>query len=762
MKIPAPLLALGLAGSLGAWLGCEHPLMLWIYPALFLIFTVSGWRLGGMTGTVSVWLAGAVGFMFYADARTHYFSPNHLTLTMSEPRMVEFKIRALEDAALTVNARGAGRLEFLAEALESRDEGAPVSVSGRLRVVVREPGALRVEYGEELRAAGYAQPITPPTEPGEFDARGYYRARGVFHEFAVDPALTVKLGNGGGNYLQYLAFQLRRSMREALRAGLENSPETTALMAGMLFGDKGAVPEDIKEKFRVTGTQHIFAVSGLHVATVLAVLMVTLELAGVVRWRWAWLLLPALLVFCLATGMRPSAFRALVMIALVTGGWLLLRPANVFNLLGAAALALLAWEPRQILDTGFQLSFCVVFGMALGGGWLYQIFYEKLKPDPWIPRRLLSPLRVTADKSCRVICAAAATSVTAWLASLPVLIWNFHMVSPVTPLANMVIVPFAGLVVTVAALSVTLGWLWHWFSLLLNQVNWLALKVMVFAAGFFAQLPGSHFYVGVSGVPRDTARFTFFAQRELAPALLQYNGGNWLIGSGAEALWRCQINPYRKGLGINSFDAVILPRAGAQAMGAAVSVSGEVAVRTWVEGGYAGRAPGQRQFLDQLRAGKQFWRRDDVFALGDTLTVSVLAPAESQRFDNQGDAGLVLRFAGPEGALLYAGNISKKAEAELLMSGQNLRADCLVQGQNARQNLSREWLLAVRPKWLVRPARGYSADISLTREFWQTAWELGIEVLRMEECGALTVELSPKGCQLRPFHQPPGMTGGTD
>ncbi|MDR1191286.1 MAG: ComEC/Rec2 family competence protein [Verrucomicrobiales bacterium] len=753
MNTRAPLLALGLAGCLGAWLGCEYPLTLWLYPALLVVFTAGGlwWR--GMAGTVAVWLAGAVAFMFYADARTHWFPPNHLALTVTTPRMAEFKIRALEDATLTVNSRGAARLEFFARALAARDDGAPARVNGRLRVVVREPGALTVAYGDELRVAGYLQPIAPASEPGEFDAREYYRVRGVFHEFIADPALTVKLANGGGNYLQHWAFQLRRHMRGTLRVGLENSPETTALLAGILFGDKGAVPEDIKEKFRVTGTQHIFAVSGLHVATVLAVLMVTLELAGVTRWRWAWLVLPALLVFCLATGMRPSAFRAFVMIALIVGGWLLLRPANVFNLLGAAALALLAWDPRQILDPGFQLSFCVVLGMALGSGFLYRMFYAKLQPDPWIPRRLLSPLRVTVDQGCRAVCALAATSVMAWLASEPILLWHMQLIAPVTPLANMVVVPLAGLVVTVAALSVMAGWACQWLPLLFNQVNWLVLKVMVFAAGFFAQLPASHFYVNVSGggVPRDTARFTFFAQRELSPALLQYGGNNWLVGTGAESLWRYHLNPYRKSLGINSFDAVILPRAGTQAMGAALSVSGEVAVRAWVESGHVGRAAAQRQFLDQLRAGKQFWRRGDKFALGEKLTVSVLSPAAGEKPGNQNDAGLVLRFAMPGGTLLYAGNISQKVEAALLASGENLRADCLVQGQNARQNLSREWLLAVRPKWLIRPARGYSADVSLTREFWQTAREIGIEVLRMEECGSLTVELSLEGCAVRKF-----------
>jgi ComEC/Rec2-related protein len=742
MKSSFPLLWLGMAGCLGAWLGCEYPVAPWLYPLGFLLFSVAAWVFRGRMGVMSLGLACLVAFMFHAAARAHYFPETHLLRTETGPRMAVYRVAALEDGTLAVHSRGVSRLEFTARILEG------AGATGNLRVLVRGSGTLSVRYGDELQLAGYLQPIRPPGHPGEFDARGYHRNRGVSHDFLADAALTVRLDDTAGNPLKNLAFHLRRHMRETLRIGMEHSPEAAALMAGMLFGDKGTMSEKTKELFRITGTQHIFAVSGFHVATVLAVLLVILDLAGVVRWRWAWLVLPALLVFCLATGMRPSAFRAFVMIMLVLGGWLLLRPVNVFNLLGAAALWLLAWEPGQVLDAGFQLSFCVVLGMTLGSGFLYRMLYVRLQPDPWIPERLLSRSRRAADKACRTVCAAVATSCMAWLASVPIMAWKFHIISPVTPLANMVIVPLAGLAVTIAALSVILGWLWQIFPLLLNEVNWLVLKVMVWCAGFFAQLPGSHFYVGTSDVPEDTARFTFFKQEQLAPALLQYRGKNWLIGTGSEALWRYNINPYRKSLGINSFDGIVLPRTGVQASGAASIISGEVPTRFWAESGLAGRAPSQRQFIDKLAElgqAKQFWRAGDELTLAEGLKVSVLWPTHDQAAKKQDDNSLVLRFSLPGASLLYAGNISKAVETSLLASGRDLSADCLVQGQyNNGQNLSHDWLMAVKPKWLIRPARGYSSDNSLTREFWQTTQTLGIEVWQMEDNNTAIFETSPR------------------
>ncbi|MDR0534362.1 MAG: ComEC/Rec2 family competence protein [Verrucomicrobiales bacterium] len=754
MKSPVPLLWFGMVGCLGAWLGCEFPSPPFIYPAVFLLLAVGALLLRGWPAQAALLLACLFAFAFYADARTHYFPSGHLMRGETAPRMAKFRVRALEDATLTVNSRNEERLEFIAGVLDSRDTGESRESSGKLRVLVREPGSLTVHYADELLVSGYLQPIEAPSGPGEFDAQGYYRNRGVFHGFLADPALTVKLSEGIGNPLNQLAVRLRRHMQSALGVGLEDAPETRALTAGILFGDKRAIPEKLKESFRVTGTQHIFAVSGFHVATILAVLLVTLELAGVVRWRWAWVVLPLLLVFCLATGMRPSAFRAFVMILLLASSWLLLRPVNVFNLLGLAALLLLAWEPGQILDTGFQLSFSVVFGMALGSGFLYRVFYAKLRPDPWIPRRLLGKWRLMADKGSRMFCATLATACMAWLASLPIMVLDFHMISPVTPLANMLVVPLACLVVTVSSLAVVLGWLWSFFPMLLNQVSWLVLKLMVLGVGFFAQLPGSHFYVGVSGVPKGVARFTFFKQEQLAPALLQVGGENWLIGTGKEELWNFNINPYRKSLGINSFDGVILPRGGVQAMGAGLAISDQARVKGWVENGFWGRTQAQRLLLERLAEkgeAKQFWRRGDEMVLGGGMRVEVLWPANDEVSANQNDKGLVLRFVMPGGSLLYAGNISKAVEKSLLASGDDLSADCLMQGQNSAGNLGRDWLLAVRPKQLIRPARGYFSDASLTAEFWQTVRELKTEVWRMEESGALVVELLQQGYVLRPY-----------
>ena len=119
----------------------------------------------------------------------------------------------------------------------------------------------------------------------------------------------------------------------------------------------------MQESFRKTGTLHLFAVSGQNLAVVAGLLLWILALTGAVRWRWAWLTLPAVFLFCLATGMEASAQRAFVMISVLYLGWIFGRPVDPANWLGLALLALLLWDPVQVLDPGFQLSFLVVAGL---------------------------------------------------------------------------------------------------------------------------------------------------------------------------------------------------------------------------------------------------------------------------------------------------------------------------------------------------------------------------------------------------------------
>src|SRR6185312_5587192 len=114
-----------------------------------------------------------------------------------------------------------------------------------------------------------------------------------------------------------------------------------------------------------TGTMHIFAISGLHVALIAAILVQLLRFFQIPRGACGLVIIPLIWFYTGATGWQPSAIRSTIMSSMVVLGWSLKRPSNLLNSLLASAVIILIWQPEQLFQASFQLSFFVVLSMAL-------------------------------------------------------------------------------------------------------------------------------------------------------------------------------------------------------------------------------------------------------------------------------------------------------------------------------------------------------------------------------------------------------------
>src|SRR4030095_3548390 len=143
------------------------------------------------------------------------------------------------------------------------------------------------EFGGEFNVFGIAEVIPPPRNPGEFDMRAYLARHDVRRMLFVRyPEEGALIRHGGGNPILRLAQKSRAWMQNALCRGLENAPEVQGFLSGIVLGISHETPEDIEEPFQQTGTIHIFAVAGLHVGIVAALLWLLATVAHLSR-RWA-------------------------------------------------------------------------------------------------------------------------------------------------------------------------------------------------------------------------------------------------------------------------------------------------------------------------------------------------------------------------------------------------------------------------------------------------------------------------------------------
>jgi competence protein ComEC len=152
--------------------------------------------------------------------------------------------------------------------------------------------------------------------------------------------------------------------------------------------------------------------------------------------------------------------------------YFLKRDADIYNSLGSAGLFILLIGPRQIFDVGFQLSFISVLAIVY--------FYPKLKA--------LIRLESCRVKILKFIGESCLVSLSAWLGTLTIIALNFRIISPVTVLANILIVPLATLITLCGFTLVLSGlvnpYLAHLFSLptavlitLLLNINAILIKL---------------------------------------------------------------------------------------------------------------------------------------------------------------------------------------------------------------------------------------------------------------------------------------------
>ncbi|XOQ53325.1 MAG: hypothetical protein ACFWT7_08130 [Succiniclasticum sp.] len=191
-----------------------------------------------------------------------------------------------------------------------------------------------------------------------------------------------------------------------------------ALLLGMVLGGYEGVREEDAEVLRQNGLAHLMAVSGTHVALLLAFAWLFLK-----RWESPWktaFLLGLLAAYAVACSLRPAVLRAVLMASALLWGRLRGRRTDPLRLLLLVAWVLLLWQPLWLVDVGFQLSFVTVAGLLLCCP----------RVQEWIPDRCPGELR-----------AMLAVTVTAQLVTVPFLVWYFHQFVPLSLVSNLLLVP---------------------------------------------------------------------------------------------------------------------------------------------------------------------------------------------------------------------------------------------------------------------------------------------------------------------------------
>ena len=332
----------------------------------------------------------------------------------------------------------------------------------------------RLFYGMQVLLRGKLERPSAERNPGEFDARTYYEANGIslFLRVRSRDSITVLSEGGGSWWMRSFVLPVRRALLRQIDRTVGG--DEGEFLKGILIGERSGLSPSLRESFMRSGTAHVLAVSGSNVAVLAGVLFLLLEFLRTGR-RWRIALTCACIVFyMMLTGGQPPVVRAGVMAIIVLLAGVVQERPHVLNSLGVAASAILLFDPRQLFDVGFQLSFAAVFSIVL----LYPMFtpmIDRLPGRTWIGRTVQAALRL------------AALSLAATIGTLPLTAICFGRVSSIGLLANIVVVPAVGLsvVLGVASAMVELVSLWmaEAYASINTLVLWLTIRTSVVAGG---------------------------------------------------------------------------------------------------------------------------------------------------------------------------------------------------------------------------------------------------------------------------------------
>ena len=168
--------------------------------------------------------------------------------------------------------------------------------------------------------------------------------------------------------------------------GLPEVDDATRLQWAMVLGWKTWLYDEMAEPFRWSGSMHLFAISGLHVAMVAGLLFGSLRICQLPVWISGNITVLCMWGYIAISGWQTSAMRAGIMMSILIFGWMFRRPNSMLNSLFSAAWIILIGQPGQLFQTGFLLSFGVALSLVTLAGPLRQKLQEYTQPDPWIIR----------------------------------------------------------------------------------------------------------------------------------------------------------------------------------------------------------------------------------------------------------------------------------------------------------------------------------------------------------------------------------------
>ncbi|MCF6347400.1 MAG: ComEC family competence protein [Flavobacteriaceae bacterium] len=281
--------------------------------------------------------------------------------------------------------------------------------------------------------------IKRPLNPYQFNYKNYLVKQQVHHQISLKNTEYLLLKNDNHS-LKGWAFFVRKKINTALKKHGFKGDEL-AIINALLLGQRQEISKDIIQNYQNAGAVHILAVSGLHVGIIL--LMLTFLLKPLEKLKHGTFIKLVLIIillwtFAIVAGLSASIVRSVTMFTAIAVAITLKQSKNIYKTLIISIFFLLLFNPNYLFDVGFQLSYLAVFFIVWTQPMLYKLWKPKLKIVDYFWQLLT-------------------VSVAAQLGVLPLSLFYFHQFPGLFFVANLLIIPFLGIILGLGILVIALA-----------------------------------------------------------------------------------------------------------------------------------------------------------------------------------------------------------------------------------------------------------------------------------------------------------------
>ena len=645
-----------------------------------------------------------------------------------------------------------GKARFLVEATGLEIDGKKIHLPCDIQAIVPS-GNPALE--DTVRVVGSLRPIAPPRNPGQFNAKRVMELRGITCELVATSPRDLEITSPATGFsLPRIAASCRKWMESTLREGISSDPLVCNLLAGIVLGVTSDIPDALQEEFRQTGTFHLFSVSGLHVGMIALILWQVLRMAGVGRGIATCVIIPALFFYALLTGWKPSSIRAATMSAIFLIGMVSWRQPIALNSLCAAAFVILAQSTNELFNPGFQLSFTVVAAILLIAGPIQERIRRRLEPDPFIPVSLWTSWQKKRHEAAGNASSLLAVSLAAWIGSLPLTVFYFHMVSVSALAANLLVVPLSFLIMATAVLALTGGVASAALAAVFNNANLVFTKFLVFVIQAAAALPGS--FLPIGSWQTAPAALTVFDFGSGGATAIESGGRLWLMDCGSRWDFENILTPWMRSTGHWKPDTLVLTHGDANHIGGVGTLLETNALPRIIDSPLTDRSPVRRRLhaaMDAAALPTLKARSGDHFEISPSASLKILHPPDGLVAATADDKSLVALLESGGTRILFLSDAGPTTFQWLLENqSAEIPADIVILGRHkSGAPPEASFLRAVNPSLVLATAADFPSNEPIDEQWASMVESLGIRLFRQDRTGAVGIRLEKESWSAEGF-----------